>query len=147
MSTDVSEYCRIENETQDLVTTIRVVFRGLVVTKSWPLIRRLVAEHPHLKAHHFFGAIWFLFCKNWPNPDDWENIDSDTACEILEAKLPRLMEFVRVVPGIPQDKVGAVWTVYESSGLPDQFFTNSGFLNTLNTFAELGSGVKPRNIN
>jgi hypothetical protein len=147
MSTDVSEYCRIENETQDLVTTIRVVFRGLVVTKSWPLFRRLFAEHPNLKAEHFFGAIWFLFCNRWPDPDAWANIDSDTACEILEEKLRRMIEFVRVVGNIPQDKVGAAWTIYEGSGLPDQFFTNASFLTTLDTFAALGDGAKPRNIN
>jgi hypothetical protein len=147
MSTAVAEYCRIETETQALVTTIRVVFRDLIVTKSWPLFRRLIAEHPHLKAHHFFGAIWFLFCKSWPNPDDWESINSDTACEILEAKLPRMMDFVRVVPGIPQDKVGAAWTVYEGTDLPDSFFSSSSFLTTLDAYAALGSGVQLRNLN
>ena len=147
MSTDIAEYCRIENETQDLVTTIRVVYRGLVVTKSWPLLRRLFAEHPHLKAHHFFGAVWFLFCNNWPNLDDWANIDSDTACEILEEKLPRMMQFVRVVDGIPQDKVGAAWTIYEGTDLPDSFFSSPSFLTTLDAYAALGSGVQPRSIN
>jgi hypothetical protein len=147
MPTDVSEYCRIETETQALAITIRVVFRGLVVTKAWPLFRRLFAEHPKFDASHFFGAIFFLFCGLWPNQDDWPSIDPDTACDILEAKLPRVMEFVQVVDGIPQDKVGAAWTLYEGTDLPDAFFASSTFITTLDTLAALRNGVQPRQIN
>jgi hypothetical protein len=147
MSTAVAEYCRIEAELLDLVSTIRVIFRGLSVTQSWPLFRRLLAEHPHLKAEHFFGAVFFLFCARWPNPDDWPSIDSDTVCDILEAKLPRMMEFVRVVDGIPQDKVGIAWTLYEGTDLPDAFFASSSFLTALDTLAALRHGATPRQIN
>jgi hypothetical protein len=147
MSTAVAEYCRIETELLDLVSTIRVIFRGLSVTKSWPLFRRLLAEHREFKAEHFFGAVFFLFCAQWPNPDDWVSIDSDTACDILEAKLPRMMEFARVVDDIPQDRVGAAWTLYEGTDLPDSFFANPNFLTALDTLAALRKGVQPRNVN
>ena len=147
MSTAVAEYCRIETELLDLVSTIRVIFRGLFVTKSWPLFRRLLAEHREFKAEHIFGAIFFLFCDCWPDPDGWPNLDSDSLCEMLEARLPRAVEFSRVVDDIPQDKVGVAWTIYEGTDLPDSFFASPNFLTALDTLAALRSGVQPRSIN
>jgi hypothetical protein len=147
MSTAIAEYCRIETELLDLVSTIRVIFRGLSVTKNWPLFRRLFAEHREFKAEHIFGAIFFLLCDCCPNPDGWPSLDSDSVCEILEARLPRAVEFSRVVDDIPQDRVGAAWTLYEGTDLPDSFFANPNFLTALDTLAALRKGVQPRNVN
>jgi len=111
------------------------------------MFRKLLAEHPEFKAEHFFSAVQFLLCERWPNPDDWASIDSDTACDILETKLPRFMEFSRVADGIPQDKIGAAWTIYEGASLPDSFFTSSSFMTALDALAALRKGVQPRNVN